>query len=163
MYNSIFGTGSPKFVYDPGGSSEHTCILDYSTIERDEPEVKVIKHESELTAERVYKFQGELWNFDVKVNLFKYGPASRSKFMEIYAYKNKLVQLWRHSDGNKMVDSDGNPVMFYISEVTPVQTRDVPGFPDVLQIKFESTKAVDLTNGATVITPTSEVVMLNSI
>jgi len=159
MSNSIFGSSAPKFVYDLGGVNEATVLLDYCIITRDDPDVRKIVHESELSADRDFITRGDFWEFEVMVNLYKYEDP-RNKFEEIYQYKNLNVALWKHRDGSAFLDSSGDEVLFYIDEITPRNLTRLD-YKDVLFIRFLSLKEVDFSNSVTVVPNIDEIIMSN--
>jgi hypothetical protein len=52
----IFGIEAPKFIYDYSGANT-TVLLDFVTIEKDEPEKKEIIHQSIFTGPREFVVQ----------------------------------------------------------------------------------------------------------
>lgn len=146
----IFGVSAPKFVFDRGGGSETTVLLDFATIVRDEPEVETIRHQSRLDGKRVYIPKGKHWLFDVRLNLYKYGDPA-AKYDDLKAYENELVTLWRHRDGEQFKKAGGADCLFQIVEVTAFALENVE-YRDAVLIRFESSEFVHEA-GSTVITP----------
>jgi hypothetical protein len=142
MSESIFGDGTPQFAVNFGQTNQVVVVLDNYIITKDEPTVKKITNESELETDRVFTYLGEYWELDVQVNLFKYSNPV-SKYNEIKQYKNQNVVLWKHGDGNYYKDTNGNPALFYIDEVTPMSLSQFDP-SDILIIKFLSLKGVVL-------------------
>jgi hypothetical protein len=142
MSDSIFGDGTPQFAVNFGQTNQVVVVLDNYIITKDEPTVKKITNESELETDRVFTYLGEYWELDVQVNLFKYSNPV-SKYNEIKQYKNQNVVLWKHGDGNYYKDTNGNPALFYIDEVTPMSLSQFDP-SDILIIKFLSLKGVVL-------------------
>lgn len=146
----IFGTAAPKFVFDNGGSGEATILLDYARITKDEPDPRVIRHESIVDGHRVYVEKGKYWLFEVELNLFKYSDPL-GKYNNIKAFEGEQVTLWRHRDGEQFKKAGGSDCLFRIMEVTAFAIENVQ-FRDRLLIKFESVDFVDEA-GSTVIVP----------
>ena len=157
---SIFGSLSPKFVYDLGGANEATVFIHYWVPTKDEPETrKEIIHDSELEADRNIIPLGDYWAFEGYINLLKYPDLAsrRSKFEEIYAYNKKVVTLWKHRDGQPFKDSAGNNVLFYLN-ATPKNFGTLD-YRDVLILQFRSLTEVYFSNGAPTIPLISEIII----
>lgn len=139
MINSIFGKAYPKFAFDYGGPQQAVVTLQYWVTSRDEVESdRSVINESQLTGERIILDRGDFWVFEGRVHLFKYGSLSaiRNAFENIYQYNKKTVVLWKHSDGDLVVDKNGNPVLWYFT-VKPKHLTSLD-YRDVLICKFRS-------------------------
>lgn len=164
MKESMFGSTAPKFVFDLGGSNEKTVILDYWVPITDEPDSdRDLIQESELEADREIINRGNFWVFEGRINLYKYDSISfiRSKFEEIYQFNKKKVVLWKHRDGVQYKDKDGNNILWYLT-VTPKNLYTLD-YRDLLILKFRSLKEVNYSDGSTVVTQPSEIIMTDFI
>jgi len=157
----IFGVGSPKFVYTSEENIETTVLLGHAVVTRNDPAVKKIVHESELGCDRTFIPLGEGRELEIRVNLFRFSNP-RSKLQEIMQYKNKLVKLWLHDDGEPYKDSSGNAVLFYIDEATPIYWESLD-YKDMLILKFLSTAAVDLSDSTAIVPQLDEITMTNDL
>lgn len=159
MSTSIFGNSAPKFIADFGGTGEATVLLNCWLTNKDEPVVKELIIESELTAERSIISRGEYWLFSGTVNLFKYGSLAeiRAKFEEIYAWNKTNVVLYKHRDGEPYKDSGGSEVLFYMT-VMPKNLMTLD-FKDLLVIEFRSLSGVDFSDSSAVRPAVSEISM----
>jgi hypothetical protein len=129
---AIFGTQAPK--YEIGGT---TVNLDFSNILRDEPEINVAVHQSKLSGDRYIVNRFKHWNFDVMINLFKY--SSPLNFYQLLkGHEGQLVdKLWRHRDGDFFKDAAGDPVKFYLAEVTAAALENIL-WRDLVLLRFQS-------------------------
>jgi|GEM_PF-3569820 len=150
---NITSSGTDPFTM----SLEYTVNLNYAVVQQDEPDLQQLVHEAPLHGERVYVDRGEHWVFDVVLNLWKYSNVS-SKFQEINFYRRKKVTLWRHSDGERMLDPDGNTADFIIEEVRPFYLNR-NDYQDRLLLKFRSLQWVDLGDGSTPVMQLEDIAM----
>ncbi len=161
---SIFGSSGPKFAYDLGGPSEATVILGHWVPGKNEQDgEKVLIHESELESDRDFiDLGGGYWVYDGFVYLMKYVDPIliRSKFEEINQYNRKKVVLWQHRDGDPFKDSLGNNMLFYMNCYP--RNFGTLDYRDLLYIQFRSCKAVDFSNGSTIITQPAEIIITDS-
>ena len=160
---AIFGTSAPKWVYDRGGASEFTILLDYVYDTKFEPKTVFVEHESELDLERDFIFKGTHWTFELKMNLYKYSDTIsvvKAKHDEINSYKGKKGSLWMHRDGSQFKKSDGTDALFVLKEVVPFY-RETKDFRDALYLKFESCSPVDLSQGSSASYQLASIVMSN--
>ena len=139
---AIFGTSAPKWVYDYGGSNEHTILFDYAYDENFKPKTTYIEHESEIDLERDYILKGSHYILNFKLNLFKYTDPP-AKYDEINDYKGLKGVLWRHRDGNPLKKADGSNALFTLKDIIPFYRENVT-YKDALSITFESCSPVDL-------------------
>ncbi len=154
----IFGVAAPKFIYDRGGAGETTVLLDYAKIVNDEPEVRTIKHESELSGKKVFIPRGQHWNFDVVVNLYKYGDPLAA-YLNFKSYQDVLVTLYRHRDGEPFKKPGGADCLFYITEVTAYAFEDII-YRDRLMLRFESSEFVDQAGSTAIVPQLSEITVI---
>jgi hypothetical protein len=132
----IFGTTSPKIVYDRGGAGEATLLIDYATIERMEPSTRYVDHTSELDRDRTFLHVGQHWDVSLKVFFRKYADPI-DFYGQIAAYKGVSVSLWLHRDGSQFLQTSGSDALFVLRDVTPVQTTD-RNMEDALILNFMS-------------------------
>lgn len=146
----IFGTAAPKFIFDNGGGSETTVLLDHAVIIKDEPEVDTLTIRSPLSGHKFNFWRGKYWYFDVNINLYKYSDPL-SKYSNLKAFEGQNVSLWRHRDGEPFKKSGGADCLFLLKEVTAFAIEDVE-YRDRVVLRFES---IDYVNeaGSTVIVP----------
>ena len=140
----IFGKQAPKFIYDEGGGSEETVLLDNVVIMEDGTEPDEVVHESPLTKHRNFIDNGEHYRFKVMQYIFKDDPYN--KYMKLNEFKNKLVTLYRHRDNPPFQDSDENNVLFKV-RVQP-QYLETIEFRDVVIVTFISQDPVDVSKSA---------------
>lgn len=143
--------------------TEQEVFLDYWITINEETDVRNILHESELEADRFIIPRGEYLEIEGRINLFKYEDmdSRKSKFSEIYEFKNKKVSLWKFRDGDPFKDENGNEVLFYIESVISKNLTTLD-YRDVLFLKFRSLKGIDYPNSFPIIAPLEEIVMLNN-
>ena len=156
--------GSSVNITDTGSgvhaaTAEETVLLDYVRITKDEPEVDELMHQSELTGHREFVDRGDHWVFEVVLNLYKYSDP-RSKFEQIYHYRHKNVDLWRHRDGAALADADGNNVSCRIVEIRPFYLEQST-FRDQLLIRFVSRDYVDFSDGSNIIPQLNEIMVID--
>lgn len=141
---SIFGEGTPKFIYDLGGAAEDEVTLEHSAILQDTPEAEILEHKSNINGHREFIKLGSHWVFSVRLFLFKYADPA-TKYTEIRQYDGCDVVLYRRDDGEPFLNSTGDKILFTITEVTEgyLQTTD---YHDILTITFKSKDYVDLSD-----------------
>lgn len=150
------------------GTGTHTLYtelfvnLDYWVSLTIEPDIRNIKQESELDADRIILPRGEYLEIFGKINLFKYADLTsrQSKYQEIYEFRNKNVSFWKHRDGSPYKDKDGNEVLFYLESVIPKNLTTLD-YRDVLFLRFLSLKGIDYPNSFTIIPTVDEILMSN--
>ena len=152
----IFGTGSPKFVYDPEGTPV-TVNLDYVVILTDKPEIDLVEHKSVINGHREFILQGKHWVYEIRLHLCKYADI-RAKYEEINQYLGADVWLYRHREAAPFKDSAGDEVLFNIVSIDE-SYFDTPDYKDVLIIRFESKDYVNLTDGTTPAVSLPETIM----
>lgn len=138
---SIFGNLEPKFIYE----DTEVVLLDHTIMESDWIIPDEIEHKSVITGNKSFITLGDYANFTVTVNLFKYGNTStmKSKFLEIYTYNHKDVVFYPFREGNPIMDKNGNTVQFHITSMKLDFLSNINTL-DILTVKFESLKYVDL-------------------
>lgn len=164
MNHSIFGSLSPKFTYDLGGTTETTVMIDYWIPTKDEAEDnRDIYQESELEADRAIIDRGNFWTFEGRINLYKYGSLSliRSKFEQIYKFNKKKVVLWKHRDREPFKDLQGNNILWYL-KITPANLYTLD-YRDILILSFKSLKEINFSDNSVIIAQPGEVVMTDTI
>ena len=154
---AIWGTSAPKFIYDNGGGSEATVLLDYVVITKNAPSYSYIEHVAEIEGSKEFHKKGKHWAFELKMNLFKYASPV-AKYDEIVAYEGLLVDLWQHRDGDAFQDSGSDNVLFILKEVIPFNLNQYE-WKDGLILKFESTEFIDLSQGTTPVIDASDIIM----
>ena len=147
----ITSSGSGTHTYD----ASVTVSLDKMVIVKDEPVVRQIIQESEITGHREYVRRGDHWDFQIRLNLFKYSDP-RSKYEELYQYLHRKVSLYRHSDGSPFVDSDGNDALFIFDAMLSKYLTTID-YEDLLILTFKSLDWVDLSDDSIVTTALTEI------
>lgn len=156
----IFGTFSPKFVYDPSGTSV-TVMMNYVVVLKDEPFVKVITNESIINGHREYHYRGKHWLYEVRIHIFKCSNP-RSKYEEIKQYEGLEVALYRHRDAEPFKNSTGDIVPFVITSIKEAYW-DTPDYKDVLIVTFQSKDYIDLSDGSPIVPQAEEIIMSDTI
>jgi hypothetical protein len=151
---SIFGSYAPMFKY---GNIEMN--LDYWVTLSDGPtEDAVIIHESQLTANRAFVHRASQWEFVGTINLFKYEDIEiiRSKLNEFYGFNNKVVNLYKHRDGNPF--SFGAQAIPFRLEVIPKNFRTLD-YRDIAVLRFTSLYGFDYRDGIIILDETNTAIL----
>lgn len=160
---SMFGTSTPKWVYDRGGASEHIILFDYVYDLNAKPKSIYIEHTSEIDAERDFILKGTHWEIEFKMNLYKYSTNPtivRAKYNDINSYVGKKGTFWLHRDGSQYKVTNGNDALFVLKECIPFYKETV-SYKDGLIIKLESCSPVDLNQGSLPSYQLANIVMSN--
>jgi len=140
----IFGTGAPKFIYNPTGLNEEV-LLDYAIIIEDKPEADFLIHESIFTGHREFINLGKYWTIKLNINLYKQTYAE-TYFNTIKQYEGLEVRFFRHRDGDYVKDNLGAEVPFFLETIDESYYK-TPDYKDLLTLKLKSTKYVDMLQG----------------
>lgn len=162
---SIFGTSGIKFIYDHGGGSEATVIINHWVETRYAPETKYLVNESELNLERDMVKRGTHIVLEGIVYLYKYGLPEpldydliKSKYDEIVQYHGELVSLWRHSDGVQFKTGTGADALFLLKDFVHYHLT-TPDLKDAMILTFESVNVLNPVLGASQVIQPDEIVM----
>ena len=147
----ITDSGTGTHTYD----AEVSVSLSKIVIIKDEPVVRQVIQESEITGHREYVRRGDHWNFELRMNLFKYSDP-RSKYEELYQYLHKKVSLYRHNDGTPFMQSDGTDALFIFDAMLSRYLTTV-NYEDLLILTFKSLDFVDLSDDSIVTKSLSEI------
>ena len=113
----IFGTGSPRFIYNHSLPGEVTVDLDHAKVLDFTPETEYVEQVS-LIDGQIERFScGASWTVRILVHLFK------------YAIEMMWVQ-WEDKNGDPMYDRDGHPIKVQVP--TP-ETASNPGVYETYQ------------------------------
>lgn len=151
MYDSIFGVSAPKYVYDPSGTPV-TVLLDHLTVEEEWADDQDLEQTSVINGFRSWIQKGDYSSFNFVINLFKYDDP-RAKYEEIKVHNRKLVTLYPHRDNSSLS-------IICRLHIKPFRLDASQwGMFDKLLLSFKSQGYVDLSNGATPIIDSGDIIM----
>lgn len=133
----IFGEQKPKIVFH-----SEDYLLDHAVMT---PEFSVPKsefHTSVLNGHRELVVTGDYAEFTILVHLHKY-PDPSQKFVELYSLYRQEVCFYPHREAHPVRDSNGNPVLFVITEMKPGYLQNYHTY-DILSLTLKSKDFVDL-------------------
>lgn len=141
---SIFGTSAPKFI----AADSTEVLLDY-VLYRQDYEHNIREHKSGLNRNRSFYNRGTHIEFTGTIYLYKYGdPALKLRTLD--TYRNTLVTLYRHRDGEPYQTPDEENVPFLFIELFPYYVFGYtdPNLYDVADFRFISLNPVDVSQSA---------------
>lgn len=118
----LFGVEAPKIIVNLETTQDEVA-LDYSVILKDEPELDTYGVKAVRTGKQVFTNAGKHWIFQVKIHLWKYADP-KAKYLELKSYEGTKVYLYRHADGEPILDLDRDPQIFIIQSINETYTDE---------------------------------------